>query len=118
MLYRGCRTLRSRKRGGAKLALLLLLRTKAPLRQARTIGDNLNVVRYGAERGAVRNPDIHGPMADALASAAEQGWALKWRAVRRRLNKAADEVATAAVHRAHVLRARGAVDPEVVFDAP
>ena len=103
---------------GAKLALLLLLRTKATLRQARIIGDNLNVVRYGAERGAVRNPDIHGPMADALASAAEQGWALRWRAVRRRLNKAADEVATAAVRRAHVLRAAGDLRPEITFDVP
>ena len=78
---------------------------------ARIIGDNFGVVRYGAECGALRNLAMHQPLADAIANAAEKGWALKWRAVRRRLNKAADEVATEGVHWAHRLQQIGVCEP-------
>ena len=96
---------------GAKLGLDLLRDTKADVRRARVIGDNLGVVRYGAEMGALRNPAMHRPLADALAAIAEGGWHLRWRAVRRRLNKAADAVATEAVLWAHRLRADGQFAP-------
>ena len=96
---------------GAKLGLDLLKAAGAITRRARVIGDNLGVVRYGAEMGALRNPAMHRPLADALAIAAEGGWHLRWRAVRRRLNKAADAVATEAVLWAHKLRAQGHTEP-------
>ena len=98
---------------GGKLGLDLLTACQADTRIARVIGDNLGVIRYGAERAALRNPAIHRPLATALAEAAEKGWTVHWRAVRRRLNKAADAGATEAVLWAHRLRKQGATQPEV-----
>ena len=96
---------------GAKLAVDLLTAHAPGDRRAQVIGDNLAVVRYGAERGALRRPGMHGPLAAALARAAEKGWHLSWTAVRRRLNEAAAAAATSAVHWAHQLRQQGHTDP-------
>ena len=38
-------------------------------RRACVVGDNLAVVRYGAERGRLHNATMHRPLASALASA-------------------------------------------------
>ena len=61
----------------------------------------------------MRRPDMHKPLSAALADAAERGWQLLWRAVRRRLNHAADAAATEAVERAHRLKAQGRSEPHV-----
>ena len=98
---------------GATLAVDLLASVPGPLRKARIIGDNLAVVRYGAEKGHLHRPEIHRPLASALAAAAERGWHLKWQAVRRRLNKAADAAATEAVLAAHARRREGQKEPVV-----
>ena len=89
------------------MAANLLGERPALLRHARIIGDNLGVVRYGAEKGHLRRPEMHRPMAGPLATCAEKGWQIKWRAVRRRLNKAADAVATEGVEWAHRLLKQG-----------
>ena len=83
------------------------------VRWAQIVGDNLGVVRYGGEKGHLRRPDMHRPLAAALADAAERGWHLHWRAVRRRLNHAADAAATEGVERAHRLKAQGNLEPDV-----
>ena len=101
---------------GAKLALGLLSTMSTDERRARIIGDNLAVVRYGAERGALRRPGMQGLLAPALAQTAEKGWHLSWTAVRRRLNKAADAAATAAVLWAHRLRRAGHTRPVTTVD--
>ena len=98
---------------GGKLSTDLLTTLAPADRRAHVIGDNLAVVRYGAERGALRRPGMHGPLAASLARAAEKGWHLAWTAVRRRLNKAADAAATTAVHWAHRLRQQGCTAPVV-----
>ena len=46
-----------------------------------------------------------------LATLAERGWTLAWRAVRRRLNEEADLAATEGVLWAAALQAEGATDP-------
>ena len=97
---------------GGSAAVTLLTAIPAEVRLAKVIGDNLGVVRYGAETGALRNPAMHQPLAEALATAAEKGWSLRWRAVRRRLNKAADEVATEGVWWAQRLAAQGVTAPQ------
>ena len=80
--------------GGARGALQLLRKLRGPERCARVIGDSLAVVKYGAEKGLLRHPRMQSVMAHELAGALEAGWQLTWKAVRRRLNKAADEVFT------------------------
>ena len=51
-----------------------------------------------------------GPTMGALEAA---GWSLDWRAVRRRLNGAADDVATAGVYAAAALARAGTFAPRV-----
>ena len=46
-----------------------------------------------------------------LATLAERGWTLTWRAVRRRLNKEADRAATEGVLWAAALQAEGTTGP-------
>ena len=70
-------------------------------------GDNLAVIRFGAVTGPLRRPGMHGLIVPVLAEAEAAGWALDWRAVRCRLNTAADEVATEAVHEAGLLASEG-----------
>ena len=93
------------------MAVELVQQAHTDVRWARIVGDNLGVVRYGAEKGKLRKADMHRPLARSLADAAEKGWQLMWRAVRRRLNHAADEAATEAVAWAHRLRAQGDLMP-------
>ena len=64
---------------GCRLALALLMATGAEDRRAEIIGDNLNVVRYGAETGAIRQADLHEVLADPMAAAAERGWHIRWK---------------------------------------
>ena len=57
------------------------------------VGDNTGVVRYGADTGRLRQPEMQAHLDGPLADAAEAGWRLTWQAVRRRLNAAADRIA-------------------------
>ena len=77
-----------------------------PLR-AMIAGDNLAVVRYGAAAARPRRPEMAARTDDQLGRLLAAGWRISWRAVRRRLNRAADRLATAGFHWAEVLRATG-----------
>ena len=74
--------------------------------------------KQGGQRAAGAGAILWGgkmqhPMAGELARAIEAGWHLTWKAVRRRLNKAADEVATEGVRWAHDLLKQGHKQPQV-----
>ena len=92
---------------GRAAGLRLLLGVRAEHRAAQIIGDNTAVVRHGAGLGRLSRPGLHEFLAAPLAAAAESGWQLTCIAVRRRLNAAADELATSAVRWVGSLRAGG-----------
>eukprot|EP00959_Pyramimonas_sp_CCMP1952_P408876 8568600-Pyramimonas_sp.AAC.1 len=60
-------------------------------------------MRYGAGTGRYRRLHLAQHMDFALRQASDSGWALTWQAVRRRLNKAADRLATLGVFWASAL---------------
>ena len=77
---------------------LRLLQTLRPAhRAARVVGDNLGVIRYGAGTARLRRLQMQAQLEAALATTLSQGWRLSWQAVRRRLNHAADALATEGV---------------------
>ena len=92
---------------GCRAALALLAHTHNRGRAARVVGDNLAVIRYGAGTGRFRRLVLQAQMEQALAPLAAQGWTIAWQAVRRRLNKAADRLATLGVFWAEALRRQG-----------
>ena len=98
----------------AALRLLATLRTEA--RSARVIGDNLGIVRFGAAEGRLHHQHLQAPIDGALTPLLLAGWDLRWVAVRRRLNRAADAQATIARDRAAALSSRGDLAPEWSFD--
>ena len=81
-------------------------------RRVRIVGDNLAVVRYCADAGRLRRPELRAILDADLARAACQGWRIEWVAVRRRHNTGADEAATAGCARAAALAERGVSSPE------
>ena len=85
--------------------------TQCRLRAARVAGDNLNVVRYCAFEGRTRRPQIQELLEGPLGECGARGWALKWTAVRRRGNEAADSAATERVYMAAVMAERGNNEP-------
>ena len=90
-----------------------------PVRWAHIVGDNLAVVRYGAGTQSLRRPGMQQLMDRGLRATTLRGWGLRWTAVRRRFNKAADAVATEAVLFARRLAGKGRTRPKVfvqVFD--
>ena len=92
---------------GCRAALALLTATRERGHSARIVGDNLAVIRYGAGTARYRRLVLQAQMEQALSPLAAQGWALTWQAARRRLNKAADRLATIGVFWAEVLRRNG-----------
>ena len=60
-------------------------------------GDNLAVVRFCAGVSRLRRPAMQAILTARLGALEEAGWVLQWRAVRRRLNGEADQVATQAL---------------------
>ena len=92
---------------GCRAGLALLPHVVGPVRGARVVGDNLAAIRYGAGTGRYRRLHLAQQMDFALRQAADAGWVLSWQAVRRRLNKGADAVATLGVYWAHALRNAG-----------
>ena len=81
---------------GAALGLLLAHAGPGP-RRAAISGDNLAVIRFGAGVGRLARPDMFLRLCHLQAALLCRGWTLTWRAVRRRLNQAADELATIGV---------------------
>ena len=80
---------------GCRLGVHLLLGMDREKR-ARIVGDNLGVIRYGAGTQRFRALHMQGIMEDTVTRVAKAGLRLDWQAVRRRLNTAADALATAA----------------------
>ena len=80
-------------------------------RRAIISGDNLAVVRYGAGLGRLRREAMFSRLDGRIGALLSRGWQLTWRAVRRRLNRAADARATGGVRWAGALLA-GAVRGE------
>jgi hypothetical protein len=66
-------------------------------RRARITGDNLQVIRYAAGVSRFARPYLQAPLDAGLQALARLGFQVQWQAVRRRLNTAADSVATAAL---------------------
>ena len=85
---------------GCHAGLRLLAELRPVARLARVVGDNLAVVRFGAGAARLRRPAMHGLISPPLGHLEGAGWTLEWRAIRRRLNCAADAVATAGVYAA------------------
>ena len=81
---------------GEGLDLLLALDGAFP-RRVLVSGDNLAVVRYCAGAGRLRKEAMYARLDYRLGALLARGWHIEWRAVRRRLNKAADRLATAGV---------------------
>ena len=90
-----------------RAALACLANVTTDIRAARVVGDNLAVVRYGAGTGRFQRSLLQAQMELALGPLAQRGWRLQWHAVRRRLNKAADRLATLGVFWAEAVRRNG-----------
>jgi hypothetical protein len=102
---------------GGRLAINLLRASGAAQRHASIAGDNLQAIRYCAGTSRLHNPCLHEHLDQGLADLAVEGWDVTWVAVRRRLNRAADACATAALHwAAHLASEPGhssSVDPKI-----
>ena len=90
---------------GCRVAVELLSQLRTHTRTARVVGDNLAVVRHGAGTARLRRVSMHSHLERALDDAYAAGWTLTWQAVRRRLNSAADTLATQGIFWAAHLRA-------------
>jgi hypothetical protein len=96
---------------GGRLAINLLRASPADRRQASVAGDNLPVVRYCAGTSRLHSPALHEHLDQGLADLAVEGWDVTWVAVRRRLNRAADACATAALQWAAHLASTSDLSP-------
>ena len=92
---------------GCRAALAARVNVTTDVRAARVVGGNLAVVRYGAGTGRFQRSLLQAHMELALGPLAQRGWRLQWQAIRRRLNKAADRLATLGVFWAEGLRRQG-----------
>ena len=75
----------------------MVMKLRPAARVLDVAGDNLAVVRCCAGVSRLRRPHMQAILAARLGALEDAGWALQWRAVRRRLNKEADKAATEAV---------------------
>ena len=103
----GCDNAQLAEATGCRAGLGLLTLEDPSYRAARIAGDNLAVIRYGRGTGRFRNLRLCAQMDLGLAPLTSKGWQLHWVAIRRRLNKAADRLATLGVFWAARLRAIG-----------
>eukprot|EP00959_Pyramimonas_sp_CCMP1952_P268650 5617109-Pyramimonas_sp.AAC.1 len=92
---------------GCRAGLALLPHLSSPFWAARVVGDNLAAMRCGAGTARYRTLHLAQQMEDALGQAENAGWVLTWRAVRRRLNRVADSLATIGVYWADALLSEG-----------
>ena len=83
---------------GAHLAMALVLQLGDGVRRVRIFGDNLGVVRFCAAQGRLHRACAQAVLEPRLTQLALAGWQVSWRAVRRRLNMAADAEATEGIH--------------------
>jgi len=79
-------------------------------RTARVSGDNLAVVRFCAATARLRGAEHQQLLERPLADLHLRGWGLSWLAVPRRMNMAADSLATEAIRRATTLPAERGLD--------
>ena len=98
---------------GARLAVILLRLARPWGGVARIVGDNLAVVRYCAGRARLHRLNLQRVLEPALGALAVSGWRTHWLAVRRRLNSAADQLATWAVEAASRLPVSMVPTPQV-----
>ena len=82
---------------GLAYGLQLLLEGAARFLQITIMGDNLPIVRLGATNARVRDDEIWKEVEKALMDLSYTRWPARWWAVRRYLNKAADDLATKGV---------------------
>ena len=82
-------------------------------RAARIVGDNLPVISYGVCTARLRRLHLQAHMEQGLGDTLMQGWTLTWQAVRRRLNRAADALATDGLRWAAQLRQLGNLSMQV-----
>ena len=102
-----------RRKKQRPLGVLLVFRfsrlmAPPPLR-ARVVGDNLGVIRYGAGSSRFKRRSLFAAVEAGISAAVCSGWALHWQAVRRRLNEAADALATCGRAWADELRRLGSL---------
>ena len=97
------------------LDLVAAAGARVPVRRLEVYGDNLAVVRFGAGTGRVQGPHVCGLVSSPLARSLGLGWDMRWHAVRRRFNSAADAAATVARDRGTALALTGARSPEVTW---
>ena len=79
------------------MAMSLLLGCPHSDRRARVCGDSLAVFRHCASQGRLRRPAMQAVLEPALARVCTGAWRVTWRAIRRRLNMAADACAAEGV---------------------
>ena len=96
---------------GGRLVMNLLRASSAPRKSACIAGDNLQAVRFCAGTSRLHNPSLHEHLDQGLSDLAVEGWSVIWQAVRRRLNRAADRCATAALYWAASLASRSPSSP-------
>ena len=82
---------------GCCAALSLLEHVDTDPRSARIVGDNLGVIRYCAGTARLRRATMQAQLERSVGNVLARGWSLTWQAVRRRLNTAADVLATSGV---------------------
>ncbi|MFM7988482.1 MAG: hypothetical protein ACKPKO_55135 [Candidatus Fonsibacter sp.] len=81
----------------------------------RIAGDNIAVLRFCAQEGRLRRPDVQAMLEVKLGALYASGWCIEWLPIRRRVNNEADALATAGVMRAAWLAEHGNMDAECVW---
>ena len=109
----GCDNAQLAEAVGCRIALQTLTQLVPGRRAARIVGDNLAVIRYCAGNARMRRPYLQAQLELGLRNALQQGWQLTWQAVRRRLNRAADALATEGLRWAAQLRQLGDLNMQV-----
>ena len=103
----GCDNAQLAEATGCRYALEALTRSTPGPSSVRIVGDNLAAVRYGAGSARMRRPALQSQIEAGLQPLLLAGWRMQWQAVRRRLNKAADALATVGQKWAELVMASG-----------
>ena len=90
--------------------MALVQRLRHGVRRVGIFGDNLGVVKFCAAQGCLHRAYAQAVLEPRLTQLALAGWQVSWRAVRRRLNMAADAEATEGIQWALWLRGEGCSD--------
>ena len=95
------------------LGLIRQAGSQAASRKLEVFGDNLAVVRFGAGTGRVRDPSVWALISAPLAQCLGVGWGVRWHAVRRRFNTAADAAASKARDEASAMASAGQTEATI-----